>query len=183
MAGRSVAGATDPAGAEVRDHYEVLGVSRRAPADDVLRAYRTLARRYHPDVYRGPDAGRRFAEVDEAYRVLRDPPARAGHDRSRRPARKAVTAVPPVDPYRMGLDIFAERAGLHPELVARFVALGLVDAERDALGRLWFGPAALPTVARVQRLRADLGLNYAAVGLVLDLLDRIDVLESAADAT
>ena len=80
-------------------------------------------------------------------------------------------------PVRLDLDGFARRAGLHPQLVSRFVALGLVDADRDVTGRLWFRPSALVTVARVQRLRATLALNYAAIGLVLDLLDRIDELE------
>ena len=78
---------------------------------------------------------------------------------------------------RLSLDRFARQAGLHPQLVQKFVALGLLDAERDATGALWFRPAALVTVARVQRLRAGLSLNYAAIGLVLDLLDRIDELE------
>ena len=81
-------------------------------------------------------------------------------------------------PTRLSLDGFARQAGLHPDLVRRFVALGLVDSDRDAAGRLWFRPAALATVARVQRLRAGLSLNYAAIGLVLDLLDRIDELET-----
>ena len=82
-------------------------------------------------------------------------------------------------PTRLSLDGFARQAGLHPDLVRRFVALGLVDAYRDADGRLWFRPAALVTVARVQRLHTGLSLNYAAIGLVLDLLDRIDELEAA----
>jgi chaperone modulatory protein CbpM len=86
-------------------------------------------------------------------------------------------------PTRLSLGGFAQRAGLHPELVRRFVALGLVDADRDAGGELWFRPAALVTVARVQRLRAGLSLNYAAIGLVLDLLDRIDELEAALRRT
>jgi chaperone modulatory protein CbpM len=86
-------------------------------------------------------------------------------------------------PSRLSLDRFARQAGLHPQLVQRFVALGLLDAERDATGALWFRPAALVTVARVQRLRAGLSLNYAAIGLVLDLLDRIDELEEASRRT
>jgi hypothetical protein len=85
-------------------------------------------------------------------------------------------------PWRLDLDGFADRAGLHPELVRRLVALGLVQATRDEAGRLWFAPAELATVARIQRLRAGLSLNYAAIGLVLDLLDRIDVLERALRA-
>jgi chaperone modulatory protein CbpM len=80
-------------------------------------------------------------------------------------------------PWRLSLDGFAGRAGLHPQLVRRLVTLGLVQATRDGAGNLWFSPAELGTVARIQRLRAGLSLNYAALCLVLDLLDRIDVLE------
>jgi hypothetical protein len=91
-----------------------------------------------------------------------------------------MIAYPMTRPSRLSLDRFAREAGLHPQLVQKFVALGLLDAERDATGALWFRPAALVTVARVQRLRAGLSLNYAAIGLVLDLLDRIDELEAAS---
>jgi chaperone modulatory protein CbpM len=80
----------------------------------------------------------------------------------------------------MPLDVFATRCGLHPDMVRRLVALGLVACGQDARGQPWFEPSALATVARIQRLRTGLGLNYAAIGLVLDLLDRIDELESAS---
>ena len=79
----------------------------------------------------------------------------------------------------LSLDGFAARCGLHPDLVRRFVALGLVHADRDAAGRLWLAPAELITMARVQRLHEGLALNYAAIGVVLDLLARIDELEAA----
>ncbi|MFJ8622194.1 chaperone modulator CbpM [Kitasatospora sp. NPDC093550] len=82
-------------------------------------------------------------------------------------------------PYQLPMAEVAARSGLPPELVGRFVALGLVDAERDARGRLWFRPSAPSAIARVQRLRIGLGLNYAAIGVVLDLLDRIERLEIA----
>ena len=94
-----------------------------------------------------------------------------------------MIAYPVTRPSRLSLDRFARQAGLHPQLVQKFVALGLLDAERDATGALWFRPAALVTVARVQRLRAGLSLNYAAIGLVLDLLDRIEELEAASRRT
>ena len=94
-----------------------------------------------------------------------------------------MIAYPMMRPSRLSLDRFAREAGLHPQLVEKFVALGLLDAERDATGALWFRPAALVTVARVQRLRAGLSLNYAAIGLVLDLLNRIDELEAASRRT
>ncbi|MFD9224700.1 chaperone modulator CbpM [Streptomyces sp. NPDC060064] len=79
----------------------------------------------------------------------------------------------------LSLDAVARRSGLHPDLVRRLVALGLVPARRDAAGRLVFAPTAPATLARIQRLRAGLSLNYASIGLVLDLLDRIGQLEAA----
>jgi DNA-binding transcriptional MerR regulator len=82
-------------------------------------------------------------------------------------------------PRHMDLDTFARAAGLHPDLVRRLTALGLLEPERDAAGRLCFTPAQLATVARIQRLRAGFGLNYAALGLVIDLLDRVAQLEAA----
>jgi DNA-binding transcriptional MerR regulator len=80
---------------------------------------------------------------------------------------------------RLSLESVARKARLHPELVRRFVALGLVDATRDPAGRLWFTWNDVATLDRIQRLRAGLSLNYAAIGLVLDLLDRIGQLEAA----
>ncbi|MGZ4508245.1 MAG: chaperone modulator CbpM [Blastococcus sp.] len=74
---------------------------------------------------------------------------------------------------------FARRCGLHPELVRRFWALGLIPAARHVDGSLWFSPAQVAAVARLQRLHASLPLNYAALGLVCDLLDRITELETA----
>ena len=80
---------------------------------------------------------------------------------------------------RLDLEEFATAAGMHPELVRRLVAVGVLDAAHDQAGRYWFEPAELAQVGRIQRLRAGFALNYAAVGLVADLLDRIAVLETA----
>jgi chaperone modulatory protein CbpM len=80
---------------------------------------------------------------------------------------------------RLTLDAFARRAGLHPDLVRRLVTLGLLDADADPSGELHFGPGALARVARIERLRAGFGLNYAGIGVVIDLLDRIAELEAA----
>jgi DNA-binding transcriptional MerR regulator len=81
-------------------------------------------------------------------------------------------------PLRFDQETFARLTGIHPELVRRLVALGLVEAERDAHGALWFMPDQVAEVGRIQRLRSTFALNYAALGLVCDLLDRIAALES-----
>lgn len=80
---------------------------------------------------------------------------------------------------RLDPDAFARAAGLHPDLVRRLVALGLLEPATDESGRMWLPRSQLATVARIQRLRATLPLNYAALGLVIDLLDRIAELEAA----
>ncbi|MGW4596042.1 DnaJ C-terminal domain-containing protein [Streptomyces sp. NPDC004457] len=64
-----------------RDFYEVLGVPRDADKDEIQRAYRKLARRYHPDVNKDPAAEERFKEINEAFSVLSDPGQRARYDR------------------------------------------------------------------------------------------------------
>ncbi len=65
---------------EFKDYYEVIGVARDASQEDIKRAYRRLARKYHPDVSKEPDAEAQFKEVGEAYEVLSDPEKRAAYD-------------------------------------------------------------------------------------------------------
>jgi curved DNA-binding protein len=64
-----------------RDYYDALGVPRDASAEEIRRAYRRLARQYHPDVNKEPGADDRFKEISEAYEVLRDPEKRQRYDR------------------------------------------------------------------------------------------------------
>ncbi len=66
---------------EYKDYYKFMGVSRDATQDQIKRAYRKLARKYHPDVSKESNAETQFKEVGEAYEVLKDPEKRAAYDR------------------------------------------------------------------------------------------------------
>lgn len=66
--------------ADKRDYYEVLGLSKGASEDEIKRAYRKLAKQYHPDINKAPDAEAKFKEVNEAYEVLSDSQKRANYD-------------------------------------------------------------------------------------------------------
>jgi len=63
------------------DYYEILGVGRDASADEVKKAYRKLAMKYHPDVSDAPDAAEKFKQIQEAYEVLHDPQKKSIYDR------------------------------------------------------------------------------------------------------
>ena len=72
----------------------------------------------------------------------------------------------------------ASRCGIHPELLERFVYLGLIDPSGRADGELLFRFEVVPLVRKIIRLRNHLGINYAGIGLVLELMARIEELEN-----
>jgi len=78
-----------------KDYYAILGVERDASADDIKRAYRKLARKYHPDVSKEANAEERFKEVGEAYETLKDPEKRAAYDQLGRHAPGEEIRPPP----------------------------------------------------------------------------------------
>lgn len=66
---------------QYKDYYQIMGLSRSASQDEVKRAYRKLARKYHPDVSKEPDTEAKFKELGEAYEVLKDVEKRAAYDK------------------------------------------------------------------------------------------------------
>jgi curved DNA-binding protein len=82
---------------QYKDYYEILGVTRGADADEVKRAYRKLARKFHPDVSKERNAEEKFKEVQEAYEVLRDADKRAAYDHLGRDFRNGQQFRPPPD--------------------------------------------------------------------------------------
>ena len=103
------------------DLYAVLGVARDAPAHEIRRAYRRLARQHHPDLTEQPEGSETFVRLARAYEVLHDPAQRAHYDRSLprsaatpQPPRMPRDLPPPVTPWmRRGILELSPAEALH----------------------------------------------------------------------
>ena len=120
---------------QFKDYYDTLGVSRGAPAEEIKRAYRKLARKYHPDVSKEKNAEAKFKDVQEAYEVLKDPEKRASYDQLGRDYRPGQQFRPPP-----GWEQHFGRSGSH-----RFSDLnGFSDFFSSLFGGAAGGPAGGP---------------------------------------
>jgi curved DNA-binding protein len=98
---------------QFKDYYEVMGVPRAAAQDEIKRAYRRLARRFHPDVSKEKHAEERFKELQEAYEVLKDPEKRAAYDQLGANWRQGQEFRPPPD-WGKGFEFSAGRGPRQP---------------------------------------------------------------------
>jgi curved DNA-binding protein len=122
---------------QFKDYYETLGVTRAAGAEEIKRAYRKLARKYHPDVSKERNAEAKFKDVQEAYEVLKDPEKRAAYDQLGRDYRPGQQFRPPPDWQqrfsRPGSQRFSDLNGFSDFFSSLFGdAAGPAPAEADA---------------------------------------------------
>ncbi len=132
-----------------QDPYELLGVSREADADAIKKAYRRLARQYHPDVNPDPESQEKFKEVSRAYEVLSDPQKRAAYDRGG-------------DPFGGGPGGFGQGAGFSfTDIMDAFFGGGAAAQGHGPRPRMRRGQDAL--------IRIEIDLAEAAFGVAREL--------------
>src|SRR5690606_24547059 len=137
---------------DYKDYYKTLGVARDASQDEIKRAYRRLARKYHPDVSKEPQAEERFKEVQEAYEVLKDPEKRAAYDQLGSGWRSGQEFRPPPD-WGKGFEFSfgADDSGFSDFFSALFGSRGpFGQRQRSTRGGSRFAASGEDHVAKIQ---------------------------------
>jgi curved DNA-binding protein len=104
---------------EYKDYYKIMGLDRDATQDDIKRAYRKLARKYHPDVSKEEGAQSKFQEMQEAYEVLKDPEKRAAYDQLGANWRAGQDFRPPPD-WDAGFEFSGDFGGAEESVFSDF---------------------------------------------------------------
>jgi curved DNA-binding protein len=155
-----------------KDYYAILGVDRKASADDIKKAYRKLAQKYHPDMSKEKDAKERFQQIGEAYQTLKDPEKRAAYDQLGTGFRPGQDFRPPPDWERQFRSRGAGRGGMEG---ATFEDLDLGDLFETLFGARGAGGGGGPARSPRQRQGEDydvpvqLSLDEAYRGTQVDL--------------
>lgn len=107
-----------------KDYYKIMGVERKSSPEDIKKAYRKLARKYHPDVSKEPGAEEKFKEVSEAYETLHDPEKRAAYDQLGTYQPGQDFRPPPGWEQHFGREAFSSEGIDLSDLFAAFTARG-----------------------------------------------------------
>jgi curved DNA-binding protein len=160
---------------EFKDYYQALGVPRDAPVEEVKKAYRKLARKYHPDVSKEKDAEARMKEVNEAYAVLSDPEKRAAYDQVGKGYQPGQDFRPPPD-WDSGFE-FSGRGTSGPE------ASDFSDFFSELFGRMGAGRRAAHARGGDHLARIALDIEHAFTGATTQVSLRAPKMDSNGRVT
>jgi len=148
-----------------KDYYQILGVERNASAEQIKKAYRKLAHKYHPDVSKEADAKERFQEIGEAYETLKSPEKRAAYDQLGSGYQAGQDFRPPPDWGRQFGQQFGDTQSAFDEadLADLFAGFAGGRGARGARG------AKFPIPGEDYEVEAHITLEQAAQGTELDI--------------
>jgi curved DNA-binding protein len=165
---------------DYKDYYIIMGLERDASQDQVKRAYRKLARKYHPDVSKESDAEARFKELGEAYAVLKDPEKRAAYDQLGASWKAGQDFQPPPD-WDAGFEFSGgDRGGdysAHSDFFETLFGRGFGSAQADR------GPAGFRARGEDHHAKVLIELEDAYRGATRDITLRTPQLDSSGHVT